>query len=230
MLVKEATAIVGGISTSNAKMTCPVMGLPVSTCTQHYPDNPRSTCHRKNCYAKRNLYRTPAVRGALQRRLTAAKTTGVPLYIEAVRTLVRRKQLWRFFDSGDFIDAQHMEMLLQATGNLDTKIWFPTKRYDLVERLNQQDIFTTAAPEPKQVAENICIRVGAWQIDPTDDTMNAYIDTYGPCAFVFKHRDPKEVLLDEDPIICAAPKHATCGVDCIACWLNEEKAVIYPWH
>lgn len=234
LTVANATRVIGGFSTGNTKMNCPCLGFTTGTCTQHHPENPRSTCHHTNCYAKRNLYRTPGVQTALRRREHQAKTTGHLLYGEALRTLMQRRKLWRFFDSGDLVDQQYLETVLRASTGLDTKVWIPTKRYDLIAEL-RQIVFDpegpAAFPVRNSVPDNVCIRVGAWQIDPSDDTMQGYIDSYGACAFVFKDRDPKEVRLENDvPIVCRAPKELTCGIDCTACFFEVNKAVIYKWH
>jgi len=209
-------------------MNCPCYGLPVTTCTPHHKDNICSTCHPKNCYAQRNMYNFLSVKNALAWRERQINNHSPSELKEAFTKVIGHQKLFRFFDSGDFIDRQMMNIVLDACEACpDTKVWIPTKRYDLVEALRQ-----TRFEEPNPVVplnmepDNVCLRVGVWQIDPTDDTVDAYRDSFGCIAIVVKER----TRLYDDAIICKAPHEAQCGIDCTACFEKDVPLVVYKWH
>ena len=227
MTLKEAQRLLGGVSRGNAKMNCPCYGLPVTTCTPHRPEQPNSTCNPKNCYAQRNCYNFPSVKNCLAWRLGMITDRDEHELLRAFIKVIGSKDHFRFFDSGDFPDFKTMKIILEACeSNPQTKVWLPTKRYDLVRGLRQQS-FETTTPSMTGEPANVCMRVGAWQIDPTDDTVDSYVESFGNIAIVVKERTR---LYDHDAVVCRAPKEAQCITDCTACFDRTVPVVVYQWH
>ena len=227
MTLKEAQRLLGGVSKGNAKMNCPCYGLPVTTCTPHRPERVDSTCNPKNCYAQRNCYNFPSVKDCLAWRLSMITDRNEHELLRAFIKVIGHQDYFRFFDSGDFPDFKTMKIILEAAeASPQTKVWIPTKRYDLVRELRQQS-FETTTPSMTGEPANVTLRVGAWQIDPTDDTVDSYVESFGNVAIVVKERTR---LYDHDAVVCRAPKETTCITDCTACFDRTVPVVVYKWH
>lgn len=135
---KEAVSIIGGLS-NPSKMPSYAWSIPAVDCVtgSKLRKIPGSTCSA--CYALSGMYRFPAVKNAMERRLKAWRED--PRFVEAfifvLKTLDERgrlKGVFRFFDSGDL---QSVDMLTQfneiASALPNIKFWLPTRELKLVK-------------------------------------------------------------------------------------------------
>ena len=151
MLKKEASKIVGGLSTPG-KMPCYSINLPAVACITgaKLARVPGTTCH--GCYALKGRYRFKKTKRAMARRLRALVHGS---WTAAMTTLITGHKYFRWHDSGDLQSAQHLKNILEvckATPN--TKHWLPTREYKL---LNMMD--------PGIIPKNLLIRVSASKVN-----------------------------------------------------------------
>jgi hypothetical protein len=151
MLKKEASKIVGGLSTPG-KMPCYSINLPATACKvgSILAKAAGTTCH--GCYALKGRYRFKKTKRAMARRLRALVHGS---WTAAMTTLITGHKYFRWHDSGDLQSAQHLKNILEvckATPN--TKHWLPTREYKL---LNMMD--------PGIIPKNLLIRVSASKVN-----------------------------------------------------------------
>ena len=97
MLKREAKKITGGLS-KPSKMPGPAYNLPAWACKTgaKLRKVPGSPCY--GCYAFKGRYNFSNVQLALKRRLEALES---PLWVEAMVTLIKGQEFFRWHDSGD---------------------------------------------------------------------------------------------------------------------------------
>ena len=151
MLKKEASKIVGGLSTPG-KMPCYSINLPATECKTgaKLARVPGTTCH--GCYALKGRYRFKTTKRAMARRLRAI--TG-PRWVQAMTALITGHKYFRWHDSGDLQSVQHLKNIFEVRIQTpSTKHWLPTREHSLL-RLMDPDI----------IPPNLIIRISATKVD-----------------------------------------------------------------
>ena len=151
MLKKEASAIVGGLSTPG-KMPCYSINLPATECKTgaKLARVPGTTCH--GCYALKGRYRFTNVKEAMARRLRAITD---PLWVQAMTALITGHKYFRWHDSGDLQGAQHLKNIFEVCKNTpETKHWLPTREHNLIQLM-----------DPNIIPTNLVIRLSATKVD-----------------------------------------------------------------
>ena len=151
MLKKEASKIVGGLSTPG-KMPCYSINLPATECKTgaKLARVPGTTCH--GCYALKGRYRFKTTKRAMARRLRAI--TG-PLWVQAMTALITGHKYFRWHDSGDLQGAQHLKNIFEVCKNTpETSHWLPTREHALLQLM-----------DPDVVPKNLIIRISATKVD-----------------------------------------------------------------
>ena len=151
MLKKEASKIVGGLSTPG-KMPCYSINLPATECNvgSILAKQPGTTCH--GCYALKGRYRFSNVHAALQRR---AASVGPQLWVKAMATLVKSQPWFRWHDSGDLQSVDHLKKIFEVCkATPETQHWLPTR-----------EAWMLSLMDPEVVPKNLCIRASGTKVD-----------------------------------------------------------------
>ena len=151
MLKKEASKIVGGLSTPG-KMPCYSINLPATECKTgaKLAQVPGTTCH--GCYALKGRYQFQNVKDAMARRLQALTD---PRWVQAMTALITGHKYFRWHDSGDLQSVTHLANIMKvARATPDTQHWLPTRESGLMKLIN-----------PKAIPKNLIIRVSATKVD-----------------------------------------------------------------
>ena len=151
MLKKEASKIVGGLSTPG-KMPCYSINLPATECKTgaKLARVPGTTCH--GCYALKGRYRFKTVKKAMARRLAALQDAR---WVQAMTALITGHKYFRWHDSGDLQGAQHLKNIFEVCKlTPGTSHWLPTREHALLQLM-----------DPDVVPKNLLIRVSATKVD-----------------------------------------------------------------
>ena len=151
MLKKEASAIVGGLSTPG-KMPCYSINLPATECKTgaKLARVPGTTCH--GCYALKGRYRFKTTKRAMARRLAAITN---PLWVQAMTALITGHKYFRWHDSGDLQGAQHLKNIFEVCKQTPgTSHWLPTREHGLL-----------AMMDPAVVTKKLMIIISATKVD-----------------------------------------------------------------
>ena len=126
MNTKEAWTLVGGLS-KPSKMPGWSIGIPAKECKTGSKLRliPNSVC--SECYALKNCYMFKVVQAAQYKRLEAIKD---PSWVQAMALLINSKKpdVFRWHDSGDVQDVQHLEKIFEVCRLTPSKRhWMPTR-------------------------------------------------------------------------------------------------------
>ena len=201
MLKKEASAIVGGLSTPG-KMPCYSINLPATECNvgSILARVPGTTCH--GCYALKGRYRFKTTKRAMARRLKALDHGS---WTTAMIALMKGFKYFRWHDSGDIQSASHLARILEVCKlTPDTQHWLPTREAKLLQYL-----------DPEVVPKNLLIRLSATKVDGA-----------APAAWPWT----STVTTDANQKICPAPEQGGKCKSCRRCWTRSIKNVTYHKH
>ena len=151
MLKKEASAIVGGLSTPG-KMPCYSINLPATACKlgSILARVPGTTCH--GCYALKGRYRFKTTKRAMARRLRALDHEA---WIPAMTALITGHKFFRWHDSGDLQGPQHLKNIFEVCkATPGTQHWLPTREAGLMKFI-----------DPDVIPKNLIIRISATKVD-----------------------------------------------------------------
>ena len=151
MLKKEASKIVGGLSTPG-KMPCYSINLPATECKTgaKLAQVPGTTCH--GCYALKGRYRFKTTKRAMARRLRALSHGS---WTAAMTALITGHKYFRWHDSGDLQGVQHLKNIFEVCKNTpDTRHWLPTREAGLMKFI-----------DPDVIPKNLIIRISATKVD-----------------------------------------------------------------
>ena len=151
MLKKEASAIVGGLSTPG-KMPCYSINLPATECKTgaKLARVPGTTCH--GCYALKGRYRFKKTKKAMARRLRAL-THGS--WTKAMTTLITGHKYFRWHDSGDLQGPAHLKNIFEvAKATPEARHWLPTREHALLQHM-----------DPDVIPKNLIIRLSATKVN-----------------------------------------------------------------
>jgi len=126
MKTSEAWTLVGGLS-KPSKMPGWSIGIPAKECKTGSKLRliPNSVC--SECYALKNCYVFKVVQEAQYKRLEAIQH---PDWVLAMATLINSKKpdVFRWHDSGDVQDVQHLEKIFEVCKLTPSKRhWMPTR-------------------------------------------------------------------------------------------------------
>jgi len=175
-------------------------GLPAAECKtgKKLVDVENSVC--SGCYANKGCYVFAVVQAAQYRRLEATKN---PYWVDAMAMLINSKKAgeFRWHDSGDVQDEEHLLKIFEVCKNTPTKKhWMPTREAWTKKYLDQKPA-------------NLVIRFSATMIDQE-----------APESW------PNTSTVSTSSRTCPAPDQDNeCG-DCRACWDPEIKNVTYGKH
>ena len=200
MLKKEARQITGGLS-KPSKMPGPAHNLPAWNCItgQKLVNKPGSVC--SGCYAMKNRYRFTNVREAMDRRLQALQD---PRWVDAMVTLIKDQDWFRWHDSGDIQSLKHLEnIFLVGKRTPNTRHWMPTREAKFLKDI-----------DPATVPTNLIIRMSSHMIDQGPVTFWPWTST----------------VTSKAGRTCPAPDQGNeCG-SCRACWDRSTPNVCYGKH
>ena len=199
MNTKEAWALVGGLS-KPSKMPGWSIGIPAKECKtgKKLRQIKNSVC--EGCYALKGCYVFAVVQAAQYKRLEAINH---PDWVLAMATLINSKKpdVFRWHDSGDVQDVQHLEKIFEVCRLTPSKRhWMPTREAWIKDHMQ-------AAPE------NLVVRFSSPMIDQGPVKSWANTSTVST-----KSRS------------CPAPDNNNeCG-SCRACWDPLVKNIEYGKH
>ena len=199
MNTKEAWTLVGGLS-KPSKMPGWSIGIPAKECKtgKKLRQIKNSVC--EGCYALKGCYVFKVVQEAQYKRLEAISH---PDWVLAMATLINSKKpdVFRWHDSGDVQDVQHLEKIVEVCRLTPSKRhWMPTREAWIKDHME-------AAPA------NLVVRFSSPMIDQGPVKSWANTSTVST-----KSRS------------CPAPDNNNeCG-DCRACWDPLVKNIEYGKH
>ena len=199
MNTKEAWALVGGLS-KPSKMPGWSIGIPAKECKTGAKLRliPDSVC--EGCYALKGCYVFKVVQEAQYKRLEAISH---PDWVLAMATLINSKKpdVFRWHDSGDVQDVQHLEKIFEVCRLTPSKRhWMPTREAWIKDHME-------AAPA------NLVVRFSSPMVDQGPVKSWANTSTVST-----KSRT------------CPAPDNNNeCG-SCRACWDPLVKNIEYGKH
>ena len=199
MLKKEAKKITGGLS-KPSKMPGPAYNLPAWACKTgaKLRKVPGSPCY--GCYAFKGRYNFSNVQQALRRRLEALES---PLWVEAMVTLIKGQEFFRWHDSGDIQSEQHLKNIFEVCKlTPETKHWLPTQEREYLK-------------DPEAVPANLIIRLSGSKID-------------GPSPKAWPWTS--SVVTSSEARTCPAPEQGNSCGSCRACWDKNTGNVAYGKH
>ena len=199
MNTKEAWALVGGLS-KPSKMPGWSIGIPAKECNtgSKLVNVKGSVC--EGCYALKGCYVFKVVQEAQYKRLEAIRHPG---WVTAMATLINSKKpdVFRWHDSGDVQDVQHLEKIFEVCRLTPGKRhWMPTREAWIKDHIH-------AAPA------NLVIRFSSPMVDQ------------GPVTSW-----PNTSTVSTKSRTCPAPDNNNeCG-SCRACWDPLVKNIEYGKH
>ena len=199
MKTSEAWALVGGLS-KPSKMPGWSIGIPAKECKTGAKLRliPNSVC--EGCYALKGCYVFKVVQEAQYKRLRAIAH---PDWVLAMATLINSKKpdVFRWHDSGDVQDVQHLEKIFEVCRLTPNKRhWMPTREAWIKDHMHK-------APE------NLVVRFSSPMVDQGPVKSWANTSTVST-----KSRS------------CPAPDNNNeCG-SCRACWDPLVKNIEYGKH
>jgi hypothetical protein len=199
MNTKEAWQLVGGLS-KPSKMPGWSIGIPAKECNtgSKLVNVKGSVC--EGCYALKGCYVFAVVQKAQYKRLEAIQH---PDWVLAMATLINSKKpdVFRWHDSGDVQDVQHLEKIFEVCRLTPNKRhWMPTREAWIKDHMH-------AAPA------NLVIRFSSPMVDQ------------GPVKSW-----PNTSTVSTKSRTCPAPDNNNeCG-SCRACWDPLVKNIEYGKH
>jgi len=199
MKTSEAWTLVGGLS-KPSKMPGWSIGIPAKECKtgKKLRQIKNSVC--EGCYALKGCYVFDIVQKAQYKRLEAINH---PDWVLAMATLINSKKpdVFRWHDSGDVQDLQHLEKIYEVCRLTPSKRhWMPTREAWIKDHM-------ASCPD------NLVIRFSSPMVDQ------------GPVMSW-----PNTSTVSTKSRTCPAPdQDNSCG-DCRACWDPEVKNIEYGQH
>ena len=217
MLIKEAWAIVGGLSNCT-KMPKYSYGLPTNDCKvgSNLRKVSGSVCAK--CYAhERGHYQYDNGKQARERRL---KSLEDPRWIEAMTTLINHyKMPFRWHDSGDLQSLLHLIMIVEvAKRTPDVQHWLPTKEKRIVKSF--LDLFSEFPP-------NLNVQMSGYMVDGPPVNMGEHSDAVSHHITYTKTKGSGY----DCPVEIEGSQSSSCAeAECYACWDKSVPVVAGRLH
>lgn len=212
MTKEQALKICGGLS-APSKMPCKSYSIPVRFCKVglKLQSIEKSTCFA--CYADRGCYNFKSTQNAMLRRYKSLKNNR---WVDAIVFLIsaqRKKDFFRWHDSGDIQGIFHLENICEVARRLpQTSFWLPTREYGMIREYKKRG---------GVIPENLTIRLSSYFVDaPLPISVMRELDLVGSGV----------TTTQKEERICPAPQQdGKCG-SCRACWDKNVKGVFYVKH
>ena len=220
MLIKEAWAIVGGLSNCT-KMPKFSYGLPAIKCIVGAKLNKVVGSVCKKCYALTGHYLFESVQKAQERRL---KSLDDPLWMEAMTTLINHYHgpgvPFRWHDSGDLQSLIHLVMIVTvAKRTPDVQHWLPTKEKRIVKLF--LDVFNKFPP-------NLNVQMSGYMVDGPPCNMGEHEDKVSH-HLTYTKTTPKGSYVC--PVEVEGSQPSSCSeAECYACWDKSVPVVAGRLH
>ena len=199
MNTKEAWTLVGGLS-KPSKMPGWSIGIPAKECKTGAKLRLIKNSVCEGCYALKGCYVFKVVQEAQYKRL---KAIAHPDWVLAMATLINSKKpdVFRWHDSGDVQDVQHLEKIFEVCRLTPSKRhWMPTREAWIKDHME-------AAPA------NLVVRFSSPMVDQGPVKSWANTSTVST-----KSRS------------CPAPDNNNECRDCRNCWNSDIKVIKYGKH
>ena len=209
--IKQLKTNLGQLS-KTSKMPAYSWGIPVDVCQtgdklRHIPE---STCG--GCYATKGAYAWSNTQRAYQRRLDIYLNDRKQWVKNMIQFLNRNKDdSFRWFDSGDLLDRQHLQDIATVASNTTQAHWLPTKEYRTIKGFSQK---------PK----NLTVRVSA---PFKDSVLKSERYPINSTTLTSKAYDQKQI---DGVFYCPASQQDGQCLDCRACWNSSVTTVAYKYH
>ena len=215
MTLKQIEDEIGSLS-KPSKMPCHGYSLPATECKRGaiLRNIKNSVC--SDCYALKNRYMFDNVQSALHKRIAALKANP-QRWQKLITELINRKEksgYFRWHDSGDIQDAQHLSAINNIALDLPhIKFWIPTREVSIVKEWCKSNT----------VASNLIIRLSANLIGqslrrPSIPSPNITTSSVGATKHNTKNAN------------CPAPHQDNQCKSCRACWDTKVSNVNYTQH
>jgi hypothetical protein len=207
----QAHAIVGGL-TQTSKMPCKSYSLPTIACQTGYRMAQIAGSICSSCYANKGNYLKYAgnIEPAQHARLVSLSD---PLWTDAMVTLIGSDKYFRWHDSGDLQDIEHLEQIAEvARRTPHCKHWLPTREYAIVAAYHAQ----------YDIPANLIIRLSAMF---TDKPVKVPASLQGIANVTVSN--VHETGKAEGKPCPAYTRGGACGT-CRVCW--SSAVVSYPLH
>jgi len=207
----QASVITGGL-TQTSKMPCKSYSLPTIACKTGFRMAQIAGSICSSCYANKGNYvkYQNNIEPVQHARLVSLSD---PLWIDAMVTLIGNDRYFRWHDSGDLQDIDHLELIAEvARRTPHCKHWLPTREYSIVAAFHAQH----------DIPANLIIRLSAMFVDQAVK-VPASLQGIANVTVSNVHKSGK-------PAGKACPAYTrggACG-SCRSCWTNT--AVSYPLH
>ena len=225
MLIKEAWAIVGGLSNCT-EMPKFSYGLPALKCIigTKLRKVVGSVC--AICYALTGHYEFEAVQKAQERRL---KTLDDPRWMEAMTKLINHYHgpdiPFRWHDSGDVQSLLHLIMIVAvAKRTPDVKHWLPTKEKAIVKSFLK--VF-------KKFPPNLNVQMSGYMVDGPPCNMGEHSDEVTH-HITYTKTSPEGFMIHKAyvcPVKVEGSQSKSCAeAECYACWDKSVPVVAGGAH
>ena len=212
--IETLKGFTGGLSTPS-KMPCYSYNIPAWECKtgKKLMKVKGSTC--ASCYAMKGRYVFTQTKNALYRRFF---TIDKQMWVEAMTlniALLENSGYFRWHDSGDVQDVEHLDKISQIANNLpEIKFWLPTREYGFVND------YTNTVPN------NLTIRFSAHLVDSYKEVSNKIGSITISNEAVIGQLDLQNVSVCHATRAESSHKCETCR----GCWDKDVKTIAYLKH
>ena len=217
---KQAHEIHGGL-TQTTKMPCKSYSLPTIACVTGFKMRAIAGSICSKCYAEKGNYKKyagniePAQHARLESiSLAIAEPEYRALWIQAMAVSIGDDEYFRFHDSGDLQNIEHLELYAElARAMPNCKFWLPTREYGIVSAFTAQ----------YDIPDNLIIRLSAMF---TDRPVIVPASLKGIAGVAVSNVHRKKAI----GTACNAPStNGECRT-CRKCWSRAVAAVSYSIH
>lgn len=213
MTKKQATAVHGGL-TYTTKMPCASYSLPTLACHTGFRMAKIAGSICSTCYADKGNYHKYQ-NNILPSQMARLESISDPLWVDAMVTSIGADKYFRWHDSGDIQDIDHLEKIAEVCKRTpNCKHWLPTRESGIVNAFIAQ----------YDIPENLVIRVSAMFVDKPVKIPASMHGVPGIAASNVHHKAPVNGQA------CIAPTQNGECRDCRACWDRSVPAISYHQH
>jgi hypothetical protein len=217
--IKQAEENIGGLS-NTSKMPALSTGISVDHCDNGSVliEVDGSACF--GCYADGGRYNMPNVKDALAKRFDKYKENSELwicsiVYILRNSKLMQRVPFFRWFDSGDLIDFDHLIAIYTVVANTPTiSHWLPSKEWNLIKMVSTLPNLVTRLSSPFKNKP----------FKPNHTPTHSVVLTQAEFDRTIDKADETGIFY------CPAYSQDGECKDCRACWNPEIECVAYRFH
>lgn len=213
---KEALEIVGGLS-SPGKMPGYGWSISAKRCKRGSKMQKVSGSTCSHCYAMKGRYSFDNVQQAQERRLANLED---PRWESAMIFLLKDEEYFRWFDSGDLQNVDHLDMIVRVCNNTpNCKHWLPTREFSIVKEYLQNNT----------IPSNLVIRLSSDFVDkrPIREFENCQISTTSTNKWINDNEHPNA---HECPVASIKSVKTCDEAKCKSCWDKTVYHINYKIH